>query len=484
MSDSGRIQIRRCFEQAMISIRTDALNQLTDYCKDMDHGSRRKYISNLIERICISGVDDLDLETLKDLLVAKKTQLRSGADFEVFESLDWPNYVYDLASKAMVPKNRKDHEEYEIHTINAVQRERLEFIWKSCDTKGIDKIEALLCEHSKKSRILATIFKDLEDTIYAQDTTGQVIFEITDTTKYEEDAFFFYGGIFLCEGEYNDGTFTARKVSLPVLKDEEELPSIIPTDVLNRKPFDAPKNSDCIVILSDIFLDNQNVIDSLTQLFIGYSEAPPTMFIFCGSFRSVVLDLSKIDDTERDFQKLEKAMSTYRGVYKSTQFVFIAGPKDPPCNGRLPSLLMESAKSVFASWSNVHFAANPSKILFKNKVIQLTRDDVVEKLSQHTFYLSENADVGTAFSRTIWSQRNALPVHPKGSAIRFGDVHDFKIMPDLLVLADQFQPYRWRPPGNEENEPKIVNPGVFSIEPFKFMTYYPKDGKIDLNSIH
>ncbi|CAD5218711.1 unnamed protein product [Bursaphelenchus okinawaensis] len=485
MSDPGRAQIRRCFEQAMISIRTDALNQLTSYCKEMDHGSRRKYISNLIEKICISGVDDLNLETLKDLLVAKKTQIRSGKEFEVFESPNWPNYEYDKASKAIVPKERQDLLANDL-VINSFVKDRVKYIFKNlADSQGFDDLESLLCLKAKKTKVLLVILRDLMDRMYGQDATGQVVLEVTEKTTFEENAYFFYGGIFVCEGDYRDGILTIKKLTLPVLKPLNEMPSIVPTDVLNRQPFDAPKNSDCIVILSDVFLDRPEVHEALNQLFMGYSEAPPAMFILCGSFRSIYFDYSLFRDVEKDFKQLEELITRYNDVYKNTQFVLIPGPRDPPCGDRLPSIFMETIKPIFENRPNVNLVANPSKVLFKNKVIQAIRDDVIEKLAGETFHISENSEIGGSYSRTIWSQRNAFPLHPKGSPINYGNVYDFIVMPDLLILADDFTAYRWKPSEDQENQQyKIVNPGRFAQEPFKFMIYYPKDGRTELNSIH
>ena len=38
------------------------------------------------------------------------------------------------------------------------------------------------------------------------------------------------------------------------------------------------------VFLSDVWLDEVEVQNKLSQLFEGYMEMPPTAFVFCGNF--------------------------------------------------------------------------------------------------------------------------------------------------------------------------------------------------------
>ena len=128
---------------------------------------------------------------------------------------------------------------------------------------------------------------------------------------------------------------------------------------------------------------------------------------------------------------------------------------------------------------NLYYATNPCKLEIRDQNIVIYRDNVVQKACRHALNNPPDIkDTHKLFCRTILSQNHYCPlpnfVSPKIPQMDF----QFALtpMPDLVVLADNFAQYDYKP----DKFNTIMNPGSFSQSGFDFAVYYPATRKVEL----
>lgn len=149
----------------------------------------------------------------------------------------------------------------------------------------------------------------------------------------------FEGGYFLFQGQQMDGIFTVDDVHLPIPKPFSQMPSLTKNDLFNRQKFAEAAESDKIVVLSDIWLDLEEVFVGLSNLFVHFAENPPVMFIFCGTFHSLSVGINYLPTEVENFRKLARLINDYSSTFPETKFVFVPSSDDFPSTPILPKLV-------------------------------------------------------------------------------------------------------------------------------------------------
>lgn len=88
--------------------------------------------------------------------------------------------------------------------------------------------------------------------LIAEDLNGTVKLDLK-MTQYEP-ALYFEGGIYIFEGIYNKGMLSVERLSLPQIKSN----LLIESDEGKHSQV-ATNSKDMIVVLSDVYLDNERV---------------------------------------------------------------------------------------------------------------------------------------------------------------------------------------------------------------------------------
>ncbi|NXX65578.1 DPOE2 polymerase, partial [Spizella passerina] len=97
------------------------------------------------------------------------------------------------------------------------------------------------------------------------------------------------------------------------------------------------ENEDAMfVFVSDVWLDQAEVLEKLHMMFSGYSSAPPTCFFFCGNFSSAPYGKNQIQSLKGSLKALADIICEYPSIHKSSRFVFVPGPEDPGPGSILP----------------------------------------------------------------------------------------------------------------------------------------------------
>ncbi|XP_021769794.1 DNA polymerase epsilon subunit B-like isoform X3 [Chenopodium quinoa] len=134
------------------------------------------------------------------------------------------------------------------------------------------------------------------------------------------------------------------------------------TDDMKRKAV-----NDMFVVLSDIWLDDEETMVKLKEVLDGYEavEVVPSLFIFMGSFFSSPCNLSfhSFASLRSQFGNLGKMIAEYPRILEQSRFLFIpsiddAGPSSVLPRCALPKYL---TKELQKEIPNALFMSNPCR---------------------------------------------------------------------------------------------------------------------------
>ncbi|KAJ9677207.1 hypothetical protein PVL29_022287 [Vitis rotundifolia] len=244
----------------------------------------------------------------------------------------------------------------------------------SCE---ISPIQSLIGKTGK--RWVMGVISQLEDGhFYLEDLTASV--EINLSNAKITTGFFSENTIIVAEGEMLlDGIFQVSTCGFPPLEDRDEsLASLSGLDffgggtltreeTLRLAGLEKKAVNDMFVILSDVWLDNEETMGKLATVLDGYEnvEVVPSLFILMGNFCSHPCNLSfhSFSSLRLQFGKLGQMIASHPRLKEHSQFLFIPGPDDagpstvlPRC--ALPSYLTEEFKKYIP---NAIFSSNPCR---------------------------------------------------------------------------------------------------------------------------
>jgi DNA polymerase epsilon subunit 2 len=214
--------------------------------------------------------------------------------------------------------------------MNKVTRE------KNQDARIISEIKSIF---GKKGQHLLLGYISLNENKewILKDFSGELVIDLKEECK-NGDAFYTLHSFLLVEGEYVKDKFIVSKIAQPPLQDPLITKRIFPNfnffgsvnkfDSISKiRELEKEDGDAMFVILSDVFLDDKKVLDSLDQIFSGYNDFAPSAFIFMGSF----ISNNKIEKKEylSHFNSLHSILSKYKNIFHSSHFIFVPGPNDP-----------------------------------------------------------------------------------------------------------------------------------------------------------
>ncbi|KAF3831173.1 hypothetical protein GH733_002411, partial [Mirounga leonina] len=195
------------------------------------------------------------------------------------------------------------------------------------------------------------------------------------------------------------------------------------------------ENKDAMfVFISDVWLDQGEVLGKLHTMFSGYSPAPPTCFILCGNFSSAPYGKNQV-----------QALKGIKDLLNN-RFVFVPGPEDPGFGSILPRPpLAESITNEFRQRVPFSvFTTNPCRIQYCTQEIIVFREDLVNKMCRNCVrFPSSNLDIPNHFVKTILSQGHLTPLPLYVCPVYWAYDYALRVypVPDLLVIADKYDPF-------------------------------------------
>ncbi|CBI15355.3 unnamed protein product, partial [Vitis vinifera] len=313
--------------------------------------------------------------------------------------------------------------------------------------------------------------------------------------------FFSENTIIVAEGEmFLDGIFQVSTCGFPPLEDRDEsLASLSGLDffgggtltreeTLRLAGLEKKAVNDMFVILSDVWLDNEETMGKLATVLDGYEnvEVVPSLFIFMGNFCSHPCNLSfhSFSSLRLQFGKLGQMIASHPRLKEHSQFLFIPGPDDagpstvlPRC--ALPNYLTEEFKKYIP---NAIFSSNPCRIKFYTQEIVLFRQDLLYRMRRSCLVPPSPEETSDPFEHlvaTITHQSHLCPLPLSVQPIIWNYDHCLHLYPNphTIVLGDRSEQKAFKYTGI-----MCFNPGSFSNES-TFVAYRPCTQEVELSAL-
>ncbi|KAK6794878.1 hypothetical protein RDI58_008331 [Solanum bulbocastanum] len=366
------------------------------------------------------------------------------------------------------------------------------------DSCEISPIQSLVGRVGR--RWIMGVISQLEDGhFYLEDLTAAV--EVNLSSAKITTGFFVENTIVLAEGEMQlDGVFQVKTCGFPPLEDREKSMAffsgldffgggiLTKEETLRLAELEKNAVNDMFVILSDVWLDNEETLGNLETILNGYEnvEVVPSLFVFMGNFCSQPFNLSfkSISSLRVQFGKLGQMIASHQRLKEHSRFLFIPGPDDvgpstalPRCP--LPKYLTEEFQKYVP---NAIFSSNPCRIKFYTQDIVLFRHDMLYRMRRSCLIPPSTEETNDPFEHlvaTIIHQSHLCPLPLTVQPIIWNYDHGLHLYPTphTIVLGDKSEQKAFRYTGVT-----CFNPGSFSNDG-TFVAYRPCNQEVELSAL-
>ncbi|NXY81681.1 DPOE2 polymerase, partial [Alcedo cyanopectus] len=504
----------------------DALKYLTEALQSVSEGELDNVIENVIDAV---EKQPLSCNMIEQPTVEAAVQECSQAADEAVENVfniigafDIPRYIYNSERKKFVPLSMtnlpepnlfgsaKDKAELfrERYSLLQQRTHRHELFTPSPvvahpdDSKSkfqLKTIESLLGNTNKVGEVivLGMITQLKEGKFFLEDPTGVVQLDLKKSyslTPLHQ----FHSGLYtescfvLAEGWYEDEVFHVKAFGFPPIEPSATTrafygnvnffggpPSTSVKASAKLKQLEDENEDAMFVFLSDVWLDQAEVMEKLHIMFSGYSSAPPTCFFFCGNFSSAPYGKNQIKSLKGSLKALADIICEHPSIHKSSRFVFVPGPEDPGPGSILPRPpLAENITEEFRQLVPFSiFTTNPCRVQYCTQEIIIFREDLVNKMCRNCVrFPSSSMDIPSHFVKTILSQGHLTPLPLYVSPVYWAYDYTLRVypVPDLLVVADKYDPFTVT-----NTDCLAINPGSFPRSGFAFKVFYPSNKTVE-----
>ncbi|NP_035263.1 DNA polymerase epsilon subunit 2 [Mus musculus] len=491
---------------------TEALQSVTELeleenlGKIIDAVEKQPLSSNMIERSVVEAAVQECSQSMDETIEHV---------FNIIGAFDIPRFIYNSERKKFLPLSMTNHaaptlfgtardkaELYlERYTILHQRTHRHELftppvIGSHLEESGskfqLKTIETLLGSTSKVGDVivLGMITQLKEGKFFLEDPTGTVQLDLSKAQ--------FHSGLYteacfvLAEGWFEDQVFHANAFGFPPTEPSSTTrayygninffggPSNASVKTYTKLRQLEDENKDAMfVIVSDVWLDQVQVLEKFHVMFSGYSPAPPTCFILCGNFSSAPYGKNQVQALKDSLKSLADIICEYPSIHQSSRFVFVPGPEDPGFGSILPRPpLAESITQEFRQRVPFSvFTTNPCRIQYCTQEIIIFREDLVNKMCRNCVrFPSSSLDIPTHFVKTILSQGHLAPLPLYVCPVHWAYDYTLRVypVPDLLVIADKYDPFTVT-----NTDCLCINPGSFPRSGFAFKVFYPSSKTVE-----
>ena len=332
------------------------------------------------------------------------------------------------------------------------------------DVAELTELKALLGLQGERKFVCGFLTKHEEGQYYIEDLSARLPIDLSvcDTA----DGLFTENCIVVAEGELlPGGEFRAAALGLPPAEPRQDSINALQgldlfmgraaTDQQRVQESDGTDDGDRVVFLSDVHLDNPQVLDYLKVIFDGFSsmEEPPSVFVLFGSFQSFNANHPGVSlkEIKQNFSTLGRLIAQYPSIKSKSQIILVPGPNDiGPANMLPRSALPNSiAEGLVELVPNVTLASNPCRlrhrgcdlILFRANLHHLLQglcilpppiaEDLEDTNAYASFYFDQVAS-------SVIQESHLCPVPLEYQPIAWEWDHSLWIYPNPhgLVLAD------------------------------------------------
>ncbi|OVA10974.1 DNA polymerase alpha/epsilon [Macleaya cordata] len=358
----------------------------------------------------------------------------------------------------------------------------------SCE---VSPIQSLIGQTGR--RWIMGVISQLEDGhFYLEDLTAAV--PIT-------SGFFVENTVIVAEGELlPSGTFQVNTCGFPPLEDRDESFALLggldffgcgalsTEEKLRLLESEKKAVNDMFVILSDIWLDNEETMEKLATVLDGYEnvEVVPSLFVLMGNFCSRPCNLAfhSFSTLRSQFGKLGEMIGAHPRLKEHSQFLFIPGPDDAGPSTVLPRRALPKylTEELQKHIPNAIFTSNPCRIKFYTQEIVFFRQDLLYRMQRSCLIPPSTEETSDPFEHlvaTITHQSHLCPLPLTVQPIIWNYDHCLHLYPtpDTIVLGDKSEQKAFNYTGIT-----CFNAGSFSNDS-TFAAYRPCTKEVELSAL-
>ncbi|KAF5192042.1 Dna polymerase epsilon subunit b [Thalictrum thalictroides] len=459
----------------------------------IDEIAKESLKSSIIDKDSVQKVVNLLLEALD--AVESTSSSSSKSPFSITDSFVIPKFRYDSIKKVFYEYTGKLPIHGDAAAKAALYRDRYELLLqrisrhpdfskpafdsdmtystnKSCE---ISPIQSLVGQTGMRS--IMGVISQLEDGFYAENT------------------------IIVAEGEYlPSGIFQVSSCGFPPLEDRDESLALLvgldffgggflsSDEMLRLQGLEKNAVEEMFIILSDIWLDQDETMKKLADVLDGYEkvEVVPSLFVLMGNFcsRPCNLAFNSFSSLRSQFGKLGEMIVAHPRLNDHSRFLFIPGPDDagpstalPRC--ALPKYLTEELQKHVPG---AIFSSNPCRIKFYTQEIVFFRQDLLYKMRRLSLIPPSTEKTNDPFQHlvaTITHQSHLCPLPLTVQPIIWNYDHCLRLYPTphTIVLGDRSEQNAFTYQGTT-----CFNTGSFANDS-TFVAYRPCTREVELSTL-
>ncbi|CAI5703471.1 unnamed protein product [Peronospora effusa] len=530
-------QILRACKLQGLSLHVDALRHLT---KELTNEPSLQLddvlyaIKNNIDRskMTTSVVTLEALESALDTLLAVSAE-NDFEQIQVFGAFDTPmlhfntyNKSYELRADAQRrlhagPESRLQLLRNRFMSLDVrVKRNRLfappsAAVANTSEYMELSRIESLLGATGVR-RVIGMLGQDERKRFYLEDFTSRIIIDLTNAVYTK--GLFTVNCVVLVEGDVVDDVFHVQSMGFPPPETKEASldvlggidPLGVEVSVQQREQIQSVEANDhhaTFIVLSDVHLDDPNVMSKLDELFQGLESVQPTLFILMGDFTSASIGggagSNSLQDLREYLEELGDLILRYPGIADNSRFVLVPGPNDPGSSRAFPRHPLPDlcTRELIRKVPNVMCSTNPCRIRYYTRDIVIFRDNLQQKMQRHAILppmSSEQENEGAAeeedgeaalsvsqtqiskhLAKTLIDQAHLCPLPLIANPINWDFDSSLQLfpLPDVLILGDSTEQYQLG-----YSSVGVFHPGPFHVD-FSFVFYRPSTNTTEFSRV-
>ncbi|GFR26086.1 DNA polymerase epsilon subunit 2 [Trichonephila clavata] len=519
-----KASIISAFSMHGFTLRSDALNFLHDKLVSLPSEEQQTDVEKMLNQVIGQNltspfIDKSNVEAAFKSL--HSTTNDDGVLFNVCDAFSLIRFVFNADLKKFLPWSSRYDKAAALHGNPGSKADMLIEKYRTihqrtsrhrlfaapaishCSTESsafsLRAIEHLLGSSSKEENVivLGMLTQLKEGQFYLEDPTGVVRLNLSQAVY--KGGLFTENNIVLAEGFYEDRIFYVTAIGFPPPEPADitlsHFPNLCVTPYAsmnshrlsaNLKRAEEANTDAMFVFLSDVWLDQLQVMQKLQVLFAGYSLMPPTCFVLIGNFLSLPIVGSHSKTFEECFSQLGTLISEFPTLLEKSHFVFVPGPNDPglpyilPRPAIPPSFLGDFKKKV----PKAIFTSNPCHIQYCTQDIVVFREDIISKMCRNSIYTpwehEEKVDIPNLFVKTVIANGHLLPLPLNVAPVYWEYDHALSLypLPDVVVCADKYDPYTVTSANSI-----FLNPGSLPRSNFSFKVYFPSVKQVEDSEI-
>ncbi|KAJ4960388.1 hypothetical protein NE237_020298 [Protea cynaroides] len=526
MGVGTRKKVQRRFKIRGYTLKVDALEEVLSFLSHfedaedealdllLDEIEKESLKSSILDKDSVHRVVSLLLEADAAVEVNPSTSNRSA--LRIIDAFVIPKFCYDPIKKIFYEHTGKLPIHGNASAKAALYRDRYQLLLQrisrhqhfSKPAFDTDMMESGSCEispvqsligHMGRKWIMGVISQLEDGHFYLEDLTASV--EVNLSNAKITSGFFVENTIIVAEGVMvPEGVFQVNTCGFPPLEDRDDsLSSLVGHDLFGGGVLSAEETlrlaelekkavNDMFVILSDIWLDNEETMKNLATVLDGYEnvEVVPSLFVLMGNFCSHPCNLAfhSFSRLRLQFGKLGEMIAAHPRLKEHSRFLFIPGPDDvgpstvlPRC--ALPKYLTEELQKHVPS---AIFTSNPCRIKFYTQEIVFFRQDLLYRMRRSCLIPPSTEETNDLFEHlvaTITHQSHLCPLPITVQPIIWNYDHCLQLYPapHTIVIGDSSGQKAFKYTGIT-----CFSPGSFSNDS-TFVAYRPCTQEVELSAL-